>query len=73
MTTTTGVFETIAELTITKAIRVPSATMGRSAAWASAILVNQSSAPVRTNAPMMMNMAAMVQGAGLDRTVSAVS
>ena len=39
----------------------------------SAIWVKASSAPVRTSAPMTMNIAAMVQGAGLERTGSASS
>jgi len=73
MTTTTGVLDTMAEERITKAISAPMAKAGRAAALRLAIWVNQSSAPVRTRAPITMNIEAMVQGAGLDSTIRAAS
>ena len=58
---------------MTKAISMAIATRGLVRAWRSAILVKLSSAPVRTSAPMTMNIAAMVQGAGFDSTSSPLS
>ncbi len=73
ITTTTGVLDTTAEASTTKPINRAMAIRGLTVAcfWASA--VNASSPPVRTSAPMMMNMAAMVQGAGLASTGKAAS
>ena len=71
ITTTTGVLLTKAEAIITKAINAAIASAGRASACASAIWVNQWSAPVRVSAPITMNIAAMVQGAGLAKTSSA--
>ena len=73
ITTTTGVLFTNAEASITKAMSAPIARAGRVSAWPSASRVNQSSAPVRTSAPIRMNIVTMVQGAGLASTSRAAS
>jgi hypothetical protein len=69
--TTMGVLFMKAEASMQKPSSVISARRGLCAASASALRVSPSSAPVRTSAPMTMNMAAMVHGAGFDRTPSA--
>ena len=52
---------------------MPMASRGRVPTCASAKRVNQSSAPVRTSAPINRNIAAIVQGAGLDKTAMPAS
>ena len=49
------------------------ASLGRVRARDAASPVNASSAPVRTSPPMIMNIAAIVHGAGLDNTARAAS
>ena len=73
ITTTTGVFDTTALDNTTKSISSPMASFGLVRALRSARLVNASSAPVRTSAPITMNIAAMVHGAGFDSTCTAPS
>ena len=73
ITTTTGVLETKADEMITKPVSSASTRTGRSSARDSAILVNHCKAPVRTRPPMTINIIAMVQGAGFDKTPMARS
>ena len=73
ITTTTGVFDTTADDKTTNPIKPAKAAPGRTPACRSTWLVNQLKAPVRTKAPITMNMAAIVQGAGFDRTSSPFS
>ncbi len=63
ITTTTGVLFRNAEASATDPKMMTSVTVGRCPALASAVRVSQSSAPVRTRAPMMRNIAVMVHGA----------
>ena len=73
ITTTTGVLFMKADASTTMA-RIPaSAARGLLPTCACACEVTASSAPVRTSAPTTRNIAAMVQGAGLDSTSSAAS
>ena len=71
MTTTTGVLFMKAEATITTAKIPIMARFGLFSAADCAAVVNVAKAPVRTKAPITRNIAAMVHGAGFDRTVSA--
>ena len=73
ITTTTGVLFMIAEARTTAPIRTAIAIRGLVRASRSAKPVSRSSAPVRTSAPITMNIAAMVQGAGFENTLSAMS
>ena len=63
----------MAEAPMTDRITPATAVRGRFLASRSAARVRTSSAPVRTSAPITMNIAAIVQGAGLLKTPSAVS
>ncbi len=65
ITTTTGVLFTTPDRPSTDSATAPKVRRGAASAWRTASCVIQSSVPVRTSAPTMMNMAAMVQGAGL--------
>ena len=66
--TTMGVLLIKAEARAAKPSNSVTANFGCVLALLSAKRVTRSSDPVRTNAPMTMNMAAIVQGAGFDRT-----
>jgi hypothetical protein len=68
ITTTMGVLFMKAEAMATTPSSIAMARLGLDFAASSAALISRSSAPVRTSAPMTMNIAAMVQGAGFDRT-----
>jgi len=68
ITATTGVLFMKAEASTTKAKRPAIVRRGLRAALRSASWLMLSSAPVRTSPPMMRNMKAMVQGAGLAST-----
>ena len=71
MTTTTGVLFMKAEATITTPMIPAIARFGLFCTADCAALVKALSAPVRTNAPITRNIAAIVQGAGFDSTSSA--
>ena len=68
MTTTKGVLLTKAETPVTPTPNTLRVRPGCATALRAAIWLTHSSAPVRTKAPTIMNMAAMVQGALFDRT-----
>ena len=67
MTTTRGVLFTKGELTIRKSAQPTSTSPRRSAAWRVIARVRLLMSPVRTSPPETMNMAAIVQGAGLEK------
>ncbi len=73
ITTTTGVLFMIAEASATTIRIIMIAVAGLDFALASAALVSASRLPVLTRAPITMNIAAIVQGAGFDRTASPAS
>ncbi len=71
ITTTSGVLFMMALASATNSRLPPMARAGLLRACRSAICVMACNAPVRTNAPTMMNIAAIVQGAGFDRAATA--
>ncbi len=73
ITTTMGVLLTNADIASTVSVSVTSVAVGRRSTCRAACADIQSSAPVRTIAPTMMNSAAMVQGAVFENTFMASS
>ena len=71
ITTTKGVLFMKADIATTPSAIAPRARTGDVSAAFTARAVAQSSAPVRTRAPTMMNIAAIVQGAALESTFTA--
>ena len=69
--TTTGVLFINADAKTTKTPKAPSTNFGLSPPLEVTYLVRLDSAPVRTRAPEIINMAAIVQGAGLEKTINA--
>ena len=73
MTTTSGVLFIIALAKATNTSDPPIARAGFFTAWRSTMRINAFNAPVRTNAPTMMNIAAIVHGAGFAKAMTASS
>ena len=73
ITATTGVLFMIPEATQTKANMPAMVSIGAASARAVTIRLSWFSAPVRSSPPIRMNMKAMVQGALLDSTPTALS
>ena len=70
ITTTIGVLFKNADIAKTPMQITASDRFGRTFTWRSASWVARSKAPVRTSAPEITNIAAIVQGAELDRAVA---
>ena len=73
ITTTSGVLLTKADMMQTRIETEASVITGWAPACFAALCPIQSSAPVRTSPPTMMNMKAMVQGAEFDSTPAMAS